>query len=223
MTARDKVDSYIKRVAYLEKQIKQERVNLIEELKTDSGVLDADFLDWVYWDIELSLEIIAQATGVDITKIQKLIPRPKKIFTRCGLCENKIEFSATSKTKRDNFIAGGKNKTGYSSNDTDYLCKNCVEMLQEEEQEQVRRYREKISKKNTLKTMPYKEYLQTKHWKMFARLAKKKAGWICNACSSGDNLNVHHLTYERRGNEKFSDVVVLCKECHEKVHEINKP
>lgn len=32
------------------------------------------------------------------------------------------------------------------------------------------------------------------------------------------NMQVHHLTYERLGKETFSDLVVICDECHERLH-----
>lgn len=34
-----------------------------------------------------------------------------------------------------------------------------------------------------------------------------------------NNLEVHHRTYERVGNERPADVIALCKACHEKHHD----
>lgn len=31
-------------------------------------------------------------------------------------------------------------------------------------------------------------------------------------------LDVHHRTYKNRGNEKFADLIVLCRACHSKHH-----
>jgi len=35
---------------------------------------------------------------------------------------------------------------------------------------------------------------------------------------NGDDLNVHHNTYKRRGHELGSDLLVLCQKCHKKIH-----
>lgn len=70
-----------------------------------------------------------------------------------------------------------------------------------------------------LKYMPYKEYLQTNHWKIVKKKALIRAGNKCQLCSSKLNLNVHHNTYENRGQEKDEDLIVLCQDCHGKFHD----
>jgi len=75
-----------------------------------------------------------------------------------------------------------------------------------------------IEKIEDLKTMPYKEYLQSNHWKAMRKRQLKLANYKCGLCNSKDNLNVHHKTYENRGDEKDEDLIVLCQECHAKFH-----
>ena len=70
-----------------------------------------------------------------------------------------------------------------------------------------------------LKTMPYKEYLETDHWKKTRKRALHRAKYKCQLCGSKENLNVHHNTYENRGQEKDEDLIVLCQECHAKFHD----
>jgi len=72
---------------------------------------------------------------------------------------------------------------------------------------------------NDLKTMPYKEYLETKHWEITRKRILEKANYKCQLCSSKKNLNVHHNTYKNRGQEKDEDLIVLCKKCHTKFHD----
>ena len=66
----------------------------------------------------------------------------------------------------------------------------------------------------------YQEYLKSDHWKEIRLKALDRAGNRCQLCSSTDNLNVHHNTYKNRGNEDLKDLVVLCRNCHEKFHDI---
>jgi hypothetical protein len=63
----------------------------------------------------------------------------------------------------------------------------------------------------------YKIYLLSKHWQQW-RL-EVLAFWEhrCALCYSRENVEVHHRTYERLGNERLTDCIVLCARCH-KLH-----
>ena len=86
----------------------------------------------------------------------------------------------------------------------------------------------------------YKEYLQTNHWKQTKlqylkshnsnkelNQRAKKIAKCFNSVSSGncllcnketDQLEIHHLTYERLGEEKRGDLVAICRDCHDMQH-----
>lgn len=70
-----------------------------------------------------------------------------------------------------------------------------------------------------LRTMPYQAYLQTSEWKEKRGQVLERASHRCQLCYSPDDLNVHHRTYKRRGNEDLGDLTVLCKVCHERFHD----
>lgn len=66
-------------------------------------------------------------------------------------------------------------------------------------------------------TIDYDAYIYTKAWRQKATAAKEAAGYRCRLCHrSGDEvrLEVHHLTYERLGNEQLMDIAVLCPDCY---------
>lgn len=74
-----------------------------------------------------------------------------------------------------------------------------------------------------LKTMPYDQYLQTDHWKQTTTAAKARAGHRCQLCNCySTTLHTHHRTYERRGEERHDDLIVLCATCHELFHKNGK-
>lgn len=77
-------------------------------------------------------------------------------------------------------------------------------------------YEEEVTR---LRLMPYPEHLQTFHWQYVRRRALERAGHRCQFCNSTERLNVHHRTYENRGDEKDWDVIVLCYTCHDTFHE----
>ncbi|WHZ60027.1 HNH endonuclease signature motif containing protein [Metabacillus hrfriensis] len=65
----------------------------------------------------------------------------------------------------------------------------------------------------------YEDYLETRHWKQFKERYAKSHKKQCTMCDEKENIHLHHITYNRVGNEKFEDVVYLCRTCHLKVHE----
>ena len=66
--------------------------------------------------------------------------------------------------------------------------------------------------------MDYQDYLASKEWKAKSKAAKEKAGRQCQLCSSEENLNTHHRTYDNIGHEDPKDLIVLCRECHKEFH-----
>jgi hypothetical protein len=41
-----------------------------------------------------------------------------------------------------------------------------------------------------------------------------KARFACERCGRKTDLRLHHLTYERFGNERLDDVQIVCSVCH---------
>lgn len=79
-----------------------------------------------------------------------------------------------------------------------------------------------------LRSMPYADYLCTDHWIAKRDEALQVSGNRCCRCNRREGesigritlrLEVHHLTYERRGAELLSDLQVLCNLCHRDVHD----
>lgn len=67
----------------------------------------------------------------------------------------------------------------------------------------------------------YFAYIQSPEWKAKRRQVLKRDGWACRKCWTTltyAKLEVHHLTYERLGNEDLRDLITLCEECHKETH-----
>lgn len=68
----------------------------------------------------------------------------------------------------------------------------------------------------------YRDYLQTQHWQELREAVlndergRKRA---CVACYSPDNVQAHHLIYRKLYDCIPSDLVPLCGECHEILHQ----
>lgn len=63
----------------------------------------------------------------------------------------------------------------------------------------------------------YENHLRSDKWRELCRRVKERDRGICQECG-GAGVHVHHLTYERMGDELLSDLVLLCRDCHEDIH-----
>lgn len=98
-----------------------------------------------------------------------------------------------------------------------------------------RSWQERLWRRNGLRRLGLEmkdyetKYLLSLHWKAFRKLAleaqRERLGRnCCERCPKDTNkklpneLHVHHLTYERLGNELIEDVEIVCRECHDKIH-----
>lgn len=87
-------------------------------------------------------------------------------------------------------------------------------------------YKESYSfrKIKKLKRMPYNEYLKTQHWELVQSAVLKRDLNRCADCGSykeEKSIEVHHITYIRRGKERLEDLMTLCKDCHKERHFIS--
>lgn len=75
-----------------------------------------------------------------------------------------------------------------------------------------------------LKEMPYDSFLLSDYWKQVAGAVKRKAGYRCEKCGSTRRLEVHHTTYEHKGEEHLhpEDLQCLCHDCHSEIHKIKE-
>ncbi|MDF2892097.1 MAG: hypothetical protein K0R80_2464 [Clostridia bacterium] len=80
-----------------------------------------------------------------------------------------------------------------------------------------------IRKMKKLKRMPYNQYLKTYHWELARSAVLKRDENQCADCgkSKDESLEVHHVTYIRRGKENLEDLMTLCKDCHQERHFIS--
>lgn len=68
----------------------------------------------------------------------------------------------------------------------------------------------------------YDRYIHSAAWRRKADARLEIDGHICQVCG-GEASDVHHLTYDRFGNEDMNDLVSLCRRCHEKAEDLYDP
>lgn len=74
-------------------------------------------------------------------------------------------------------------------------------------------------------SISYGQYLKTSEWRDKRRAALTRALYRCQLCNANGNaegvvLQVHHRSYDTFGKEFPSDLIVLCKPCHARHHQI---
>ena len=70
-------------------------------------------------------------------------------------------------------------------------------------------------------TQRYLKYLQSEAWAFLREKVLIRDRYTCQDCGSHDRLQAHHLTYKRLYNEALSDLITLCRPCHQRRH--NRP
>lgn len=203
------------------KKAKEELLGLESMLITNLRLLDAsdakDICVWLYW-LNQSYAGLVRRAYKEVFNIW-LKDYPKEFEINCRNCDEVLSVVVNTRQKLKELL--NKRKTWNKPVCSE--CQNTQNKINEENnrisKEYTRKRQEEIKQ---LKNMPYGDYLKTKHWEDVRRRALARSEYRCQVCNSPGPLDVHHRTYERRGNENYKDVVALCRDCHEIFHSEGK-
>lgn len=65
-------------------------------------------------------------------------------------------------------------------------------------------------------------YLRSRHWREVRQNAIRLSFHKCQDCGKTGPLDVHHRSYAHLGDERRSDLVVLCRYCHAERHALKE-
>lgn len=65
-------------------------------------------------------------------------------------------------------------------------------------------------------------YYDSDDWREIRRLVITRAGGVCEGCGKQQATQAHHLHYRTFGHEFLWDLRAVCRDCHERVHGIQK-
>lgn len=68
----------------------------------------------------------------------------------------------------------------------------------------------------------YTAYLQTPTWHEKRTRVLKRDNYLCQACLESKATQAHHLTYKHLEHEPLFDLVAICPDCHEDLHEMER-
>jgi hypothetical protein len=200
----------------LEEELRSRKAELLEYLGEEADALRASrvlaILYWRHSNITNSVDLaeILNCTNLSLRKMCGRI----KVCLECLDCGDEVEVTCKSRaelTRRRTIV----------------LCVACEETRRVQRERDAAAWHQRSTalvaqrsaRIEALRSMPYGDYLQTPEWRERRLYALRRARYACQLCSSKTQLQVHHRTYERRGNEKEEDLIVLCDDCHSKFHD----
>lgn len=68
---------------------------------------------------------------------------------------------------------------------------------------------------NTPPGFSYHGYLATREWALLKRQLRLRSHGVCENCHRRPYEETHHVTYERLGHEELTDLMAVCRLCHE--------
>lgn len=64
-----------------------------------------------------------------------------------------------------------------------------------------------------------KTYIESPQWQILRKKILKRDQYTCQGCGiNGVPLEVHHITYINYESEQLSDLVSVCRDCHQTIH-----
>lgn len=155
----------------------------------------------------------------------------EKYICHCEVCKTKAEMEEEQKEKEQRVDWEEKKKTITQNYIENYLNPNNsfkdevsantkINYIMEDF------YGNSVSDEVTsvILQMNYRDFLKTPYWDGVRNYKLKRAKYCCELCGAKGILHVHHKTYEHHGKEHIksianNDLIVLCKNCHEKFHD----
>lgn len=221
--AHESIIRYEAEIQGLKEKIKQEKETMnevsrcvIQKISSSPEIADI-VVAYLYWGFPGVQRDAIDQRGMALR--QDIMPISFPVEDTCSECQTEYIITHKFKTRSDAQMQIGIIKRDIKRG-RKFICTECREKLHAqraaERDEENRAKQERLAK---LKTMPYQDYLQTPEWADTRRRALGRARFKCELCHSGSRLQVHHKTYERRGEEDNKDLIVLCRDCHAKFHD----
>lgn len=70
-----------------------------------------------------------------------------------------------------------------------------------------------------IRKMFYLAYIRSTAWKLRKAERMTLANGTCECCGFASAVEVHHLSYDRLGDEALADMLALCSDCHRAQHD----
>jgi HNH endonuclease len=197
-------------ISEAQERLRDARRFLVDQLGLLARLPDNErhlFLNTLYWSTAVPVSDLAQAFGMTENALRQQVS-PKRLERLHRICGHVLIIEVHS---RSGLHDASRPSSGY-----------CTPCLDQGRMQWKREREQREATIRALRSMPYSEYLQTEHWKTLRAGMLRRAQYKCQVCYRSGALQVHHRTYERRGDEDWSDLIVLCGDCHSTFHQQGK-
>jgi len=182
---------------------------------------------YLYWMVqEIPAAVIAQALfDTHVHDLMRIIG-PASGDVLCDRCGKPMQFRSRSHLKEAMHAIRKRqtrNRARYAEGYT-ILCDLCWEEVQANRNAEAEDHWVRLQARlMELKSMPYALYLQTPEWQERRKRHLKSVGFRCQVCNRSEQpIDIHHRTYERRGEEYYKDLIALCRSCRRLFHDQGK-
>lgn len=166
-------------------------------------------LSTLYWEYEGTVNGIVVSRALKLMRLDRSNILSHEAEITCPRCDELFYVEVATRTELARVSDGSR------------LCDECKAEIDTKSKmafsQHIQARRNEIER---LRSMPYGDYLKTDHWQDVRRRALKRSGFRCQLCNASKTaLHVHHRTYQNRGDERNTDVIVLCAGCHSTFHD----
>lgn len=142
------------------------------------------------------------------TEIRKKMTKAGwRFWEQCMICGRMIKMVKKDSVKDDPKIA-----------DTEMRDK-WMESREREKQWVFTEYKAKIDTEYERRRYNYHEYLRSDKWREIRHAVLERDRHLCQGCLATEATCVHHKTYDNIYDELAFQLVSLCKNCHDKLHD----
>jgi len=100
------------------------------------------------------------------------------------------------------------------------MFKQLRELKEQREFEQHQANKVSVLSDQLMSRQQKKDHLQSEYWSKLKVAKLQQCGNYCEKCGKlSKHLDLHHKTYIRLGFEDISNVILLCRTCHEHQHQ----
>lgn len=103
------------------------------------------------------------------------------------------------------------------------LLDRCRSQREKQYYDILRKHQELQRTKNDEWWVKYDAYLKTSEWRRIHDQVIRRAGGFCEGCGRKSASQVHHITYQHVFAEFLFELVAVCDECHQRLHQEERP
>lgn len=176
-------------------------------------------LFWLLKDLEPRW--IAEASSMNTHDVCTFMEGNQILTFNCLDCG--IELQATDKSHlllMNDSLRAVVREGADSDHLTNLLCQHCNSDRAADEEEQRLLDEERLQELlNDYRNKPYGKRRRSAEWSILKHRIHRRDEYRCKLCGRSDlPLHLHHSTYDNYAQEKLSDCITLCEECHRGFH-----